>query len=64
MTPDVNVLVGAARSDHPHHDVARAWLEETLAGADSGTVCTLMPMVLASFLPPPTPVPAYIPLKR
>jgi uncharacterized protein len=50
MTPDVNVLVAAARSDHPHHAVARAWLEETLAGAEAGTVCTLMPMVLASFL--------------
>ena len=50
MTPDVNVLVAAARSDHPHHAVARVWLEETLAGAESGTVCTLMPMVLARFL--------------
>ena len=50
MTPDVNVLVAAARSDHPHHWVARAWLEKTLAEAGSGTVCTLMPMVLASFL--------------
>jgi len=50
MTPDVNVLVAAARSDHPHHAVARAWLEDTLAGASSESVCTLMPMVLASFL--------------
>jgi toxin-antitoxin system PIN domain toxin len=50
MTPDVNVLVAAARSDHPHHGVAHAWLQETLAEAASGTVCTLMPMVLASFL--------------
>lgn len=50
MTPDVNVLVAAARSDHPHHGIARAWLEKTLADADSGLVCTLMPMVLASFL--------------
>ena len=50
MTPDVNVLVAAARSDHPHHAVARQWLEETLAGADTGAVCTLMPMVIASFL--------------
>jgi hypothetical protein len=32
MTPDVNVLVAAARSDHVRHAVARAWLEETLAG--------------------------------
>lgn len=50
MTPDVKVLVAAARSDHPHHRVARAWLEGTFAEADSGLVCTLMPMVLASFL--------------
>jgi uncharacterized protein len=50
MTPDVNVLVAAARSDHPHHAVARVWLEETLAGSELGTGCTLMPMVLASFL--------------
>ena len=50
MTPDVNVLVAAARSDHPHHAEARSWLEETLAGADSNAACTLMPMVLASFL--------------
>ena len=50
MTPDVNVLVAAARSDHPHHAVARAWLEATLAERESETRCTLMPMVLASFL--------------
>jgi toxin-antitoxin system PIN domain toxin len=50
MTPDVNVLVAAARSDHPHHVVARAWLEETLAEAEAGTVCALMPMVITSFL--------------
>ena len=50
MTPDVNVLVAAARGDHPHHGVARAWLEKTLAAAGSGVVCTLMPMVLASYL--------------
>ena len=50
MTPDVNVLVAAARSDHPQHAVARAWLEKTLAGTESDTPCTLMPMVLAGFL--------------
>ncbi|MEO7889598.1 MAG: VapC toxin family PIN domain ribonuclease, partial [Vicinamibacterales bacterium] len=50
MTPDVNVLVAAARIDHPHHSIARAWLEGTFAEADAGVVCTLMPMVLASFL--------------
>jgi toxin-antitoxin system PIN domain toxin len=50
MTPDVNVLVAASRSDHPHHAVARAWLEEAVAASGGGPVLTLMPMVLASFL--------------
>ena len=50
MTPDVNVLVAASRSDHPHHAVARAWLEEAVAASGAGAAFTLMPMVLASFL--------------
>lgn len=50
MTPDVNVLVAASRSDHPHHRVARAWLEGAVAGAGSGGSLVLLPMVLAGFL--------------
>lgn len=50
MTPDVNVLVAASRSDHPHHAVARAWLEKALSASAAGTAFTLMPMVLTSFL--------------
>jgi len=50
MTPDVNVLVAASRSDHPHHAIARAWLEQAAGAAASGSALTLMPMVLASFL--------------
>ena len=50
MTPDVNVLVAASRTDHPHHAVARVWLEEAIGAADAGATLTLMPMVLASFL--------------
>lgn len=50
MTPDVNVLVAASRADHPHHAVARAWLEEVLTASGSGAAFTLMPMVLSSFL--------------
>jgi toxin-antitoxin system PIN domain toxin len=50
MTPDVNVLVAASRSDHPHHAVARDWLGEALSASESGVALTLMPMVLASFL--------------
>ena len=50
MTPDVNVLVAASRSDHPYHAVARAWLEEAVTASGAGVAFTLMPMVLASFL--------------
>lgn len=50
MTPDVNVLVAASRSDHPHHEVARTWLEGSLGSSSTGAAFTLMPMVLASFL--------------
>jgi hypothetical protein len=50
MTPDVNLLVAASRTDHPHHAVARSWLEQAVAGAAAGGAFTLMPMVLASFL--------------
>jgi uncharacterized protein len=50
MTPDVNVLVAASRSDHPHHALARAWLEEAVNASGAGAAFTLMPMVLASFL--------------
>lgn len=50
MTPDVNVLVAASRSDHPHHAVARHWLEDAVGNAETGAALTLMPMVLASFL--------------
>jgi uncharacterized protein len=50
MTPDVNVLVAASRSDHPHHAVARLWLEKAAAAAAVGGTLVLMPMVVASFL--------------
>lgn len=50
MTPDVNVLVAASRGDHPHHAVARAWLEMAVNAAGAGAAFTLMPMVLASYL--------------
>lgn len=50
MTPDVNVLVAASRTDHPHHGVARAWLEDAIGNGKTGAALTLMPMVLASFL--------------
>jgi toxin-antitoxin system PIN domain toxin len=50
VTPDVNVLVAASRSDHPHHATARNWLEEAVASATQGRPLKLQPMVIASFL--------------
>lgn len=50
MTPDVNVLVAASRSDHPHHAAARIWLEQAVVNAGQGTPLKLQPMVIASFL--------------
>jgi len=50
MTPDVNVLIAASRTDHPHHEVARTWLSEAIAATEVGTSFKLMPMVAASFL--------------
>ncbi|MDM0107302.1 PIN domain-containing protein [Variovorax sp. J22R24] len=50
MTPDVNVLVAASRSDHPHYAAARRWLEGAVASATQGRPLKLQPMVIASFL--------------
>lgn len=50
MTPDVNILVSASREDHPHHEVARSWLEQAVSNAGQGSPLTLQPMVVASFL--------------
>jgi uncharacterized protein len=50
MTPDVNVLVAASRADHPHHAVARDWLDGAVGASGAGVAFTLMPMVLVSFL--------------
>lgn len=45
MTPDVNVLVEASRSDHPHHRCAMDWVEGALAAAARGDRLRLLPMV-------------------
>ena len=50
MTPDVNVLVAASRSDHPHHKAARDWLRLAIAEAGGGRTLLLLPMVVASYL--------------
>ncbi|MBE7422463.1 MAG: PIN domain-containing protein [Zoogloeaceae bacterium] len=50
MTPDVNVLLAASRSDHPHHAIAYACLDEAVAACSLGDDMKIMPMVAASFL--------------
>jgi toxin-antitoxin system PIN domain toxin len=50
MTPDVNVLLAASRTDHPHHAVASAWLERAVATAEGGGSLFVLPMVIAGFL--------------
>lgn len=50
MTPDVNVLLAASRTDHPHHSVASAWLERAVATAETGGSLLVLPMVIAGFL--------------
>ena len=65
MTPDINVLVAASRADHPHHGIAREWLEAALEACASGGSLEILPMVAAGFLrlvtnarvfPDPTPI--------
>src|SRR3990172_2110624 len=50
MTPDVNVLIAASRSDHPHHKTAFASLDQAVTACANGASLKLMPMVIASFL--------------
>ena len=50
MILDVNVLIAASRSDHPHHKIAFSVLTEAVAACAAGATLRLMPMVAASFL--------------
>lgn len=50
MIPDINVLVAASRTDHPHYQVARNWLESALAECATGGSLEILPMVAAGFL--------------
>jgi uncharacterized protein len=50
MTPDVNVLIAASRSDHPHHKTAYTCLDAAIAACSHGASLKLMPMVVGGFL--------------
>jgi uncharacterized protein len=64
VTPDVNLLVAASRSDHVHHAMAASWLHAAREEAQRGRRLDLLPMVATGFLrlvthpkvfPDPTP---------
>lgn len=50
MTPDVNVLVAASRSDHTHHRQALSWLNEAITNCAAGNNISILPMVASGFL--------------
>jgi toxin-antitoxin system PIN domain toxin len=50
MTPDLNVLLAASRADHPQHKPALGWLDQAIAGCETGGSIELLPMVTAGFL--------------
>ncbi|MBV8305977.1 MAG: VapC toxin family PIN domain ribonuclease, partial [Gammaproteobacteria bacterium] len=69
MTPDLNVLLAASRTDHPQHAPALRWLERAIAGCATGGSIEVLPMVAAGFLrlatnprvfPSPTPIRAAV----
>ncbi len=69
MTPDVNVLVAAARLEHPYHETAFTWLERAVNERSNNQRLTLLPGVIAGFLriatnrkifPVPTPIDAAV----
>ncbi len=50
MAPDINVLLAASRTDHPHHRPALRWLRQAIAACESGGSIEILPMVAAGFL--------------
>lgn len=50
MTPDLNVLLAASRSDHSQHKPALVWLQQAVDRCDTGGSIELLPMVTAGFL--------------
>ena len=49
MAPDLNVLLAASRTDHPHHEVAFAWLQHAMAECETGGSIEILPMVAGGF---------------
>lgn len=50
MTPDLNVLLAASRTDHPQHKVALRWLKQAIVACDAGRSIEILPMIATGFL--------------
>jgi uncharacterized protein len=50
VTPDLNVLLAASRTDHPQHTAALRWLEQAIEACATGSSIEVLPMVAAGFL--------------
>lgn len=50
MAPDLNVLLAASRTDHPHHKRALDWVKRAIAECAAGGSIEILPMVAAGFL--------------
>jgi uncharacterized protein len=50
MIPDVNIVLAAARPDHDHHALAKAWWLSALRDATNERPIRLLPVVVSGFL--------------
>jgi uncharacterized protein len=50
MIPDVNVVLAAARQDHAHHSMAKAWWLDALQTVTFERPLRLLPVVVSGFL--------------
>ena len=50
ISPDVNVVIAASRSDHPHHRTALAWLKSALAECETNGGIEILPVVATGYL--------------
>jgi len=50
ILPDVNVVLAASRSDHPHHRTALAWLKRALAECETNGGIEILPVVATGYL--------------
>lgn len=50
MIPDVNIVIAAARPDHSHHALAKAWWLEAIQAATLARPIHLLPVVVSGFL--------------